>query len=116
MDPSDAATDGSVREALLRIEGKLYESGVLVTTTGDSECAVTLAFEDAVVGTAKVFALVVHVTTVVSAHISRSRWRALQAYVVERYAMLQVEFPKDVREVLLECAGPFVCVNKVLIR
>jgi hypothetical protein len=50
MDAKAAAANGSVRGALLRIEDKLYESGVLVTAMGDSEAEVTLAFEEVAVG------------------------------------------------------------------
>jgi hypothetical protein len=111
MDAKAAAANGSVREALLRIEDKLYESGVLVTATGDSEAEVTLAFEEVAVGKRKVFAMVVRVVTGRTARTSRSRWQMLREYVLERYAMLQADFPEDVREALLDCPGPLVFVN-----
>ena len=116
MDAKAAAADESVRDALLRIEDKLYESGVLVTATGDSEAEVTLAFEEVAVGKRKVFAMVVRVVTGRTARTPRSRWQTLWEYVLERYAMLQADFPEDVREALLDCAGPLVFVNGVMTR
>jgi hypothetical protein len=116
MNPKEAAADESVREALLRIEDKLYESGVLVTATGDSEADVTLAFEGVAVDKAEVFALVVRVVTDRAARTSRQRWQAFREHVVERYAMLQADFPEDVREALLDCRGPLVFVNGTMTR
>jgi len=105
-----------VREALLRIEDKLYESGVLVTATDDSEAEVTLAFEEVALGRSKVFAMVVRVATGRTARTSRSRWQTLRGYVLERYVMLQADFPEDVREALLDCSGPLVFVNGAMTR
>jgi len=116
MDAKAAAADESVRDALLRIEDKLYESGVLVTATGDSEAEVTLAFEEVAVGKRKVFAMVVRVVAGRTARTPRSRWQALRGYVLERYAMLQADFPEDVREALLDCPGPLVFVNGAMAR
>lgn len=116
MDAKAAAANGSVREALLRIEDKLYESGVLVTATGDSEAEVTLAFEEVAVGEGTVFAMVVRIVTGRTARTSRSGWQKLREYVLERYAMLQADFPEDVREALLDCPGPLVCVNGAMTR
>lgn len=116
MDARTAATNEQVREALLRVEDKLYESGALVTATGDSESQVTVAFEDVAIGEAEVFAMVVRVMTNTRARISRSRWHALRGYVLERYAMLQADFPPDVREALLDCPGPLVLVNGAVMR
>jgi hypothetical protein len=116
MDVTAAAADESVRDALLGIEDKLYESGALVTATGDSEAEVTLAFEEVPVGKDKVFAMVVRVIARPTSRTSRSRWQTLREYVLERYAMLQADFPEDVREALLDCAGPFVFVNGSMTR
>jgi hypothetical protein len=116
MDPRAAATNEQVREALLRIEDKLYESGVLVTATGDSESEVTIAFEDAAVGEVEVLAMVVRVRVNTQARISRSRWHAVRDYVLERYVMLQADFSSDVREALLDCPGPLVLVNGAVMR
>lgn len=104
MDAKAAGANGSVREALLRIEDKLYESGVLVTATGDSEAEVTLAFEEVAVGKRKVLAMGVRAVTGRTARTSRSRWQMLREYVLERYAMLQADFPEDVRAQLVNRA------------
>lgn len=111
MDVKAAVANGSVCEALLRIEDRLYESGVLVTATGDSEAEVTLAFEEVTLGKSKVFAMAVRVVTGRTARTPRSRWQTLREYVLERYAMLQADFPEEVREALLDCRGPLVFVN-----
>lgn len=116
MDAKAAAANESVRDALLRIEDKLYESGVLVTATDDSEAEVTLAFEEVALGKSKVFAMVVRVATGRTARTSRSRWQTLRGYVLERYGMLQADFPEDVREALLDCSGPLVFVNGAMTR
>lgn len=116
MDARTAATNEQVREALLRVEEKLYESGVLVTATGDSESEVTITFEDVAVGDVEVFAMAVRVMANTRARIPRSRWHVLRDYVLERYAMLQVDFPSDVREALLDCPGPLVLVNGAVMR
>lgn len=116
MDARAAAANGSVREALSSIEDKLYESGALVTATGDSEAEVTLAFEEVAIGKDKMFAMVVRVVARRTSRTPRSPWQTLREYVLERYAMLQADFPEDVREALLDCAGPLVFVNGAMTR
>ncbi|OOG56185.1 hypothetical protein [Rhodanobacter sp. C03] len=115
MNSKEAAANASVREALRCIEDKLYETGMLVTATGDSECEVTIAFDDVDIGDAKVFALMVRVATRSRARTSRSCFQTVRQYVLERYSMLQVGLPEDVREPLLDCVGPIVFVNGAMV-
>lgn len=116
MDAKQAATHASVQEGLLRIEDTLYASGAVVTATGDNEAGVTLAFENVLVGKDNLFALVVRIASERAASTSRSRWQRLSDEVLRRYAMLQAELPGDVREALLDCAGPVVLLNGARVR
>jgi len=115
MNSKDAAVDASVQDALRCIEDKLYETGMLVTATGDSECDVTIAFDDVHIRKEKVFALVVRVATRRPARTSRPSWQAVRQYVLEKYSMLQAGLPEDVREPLLDCVGPIVFVNGAMV-
>jgi len=116
MDAEAAAADASVRAVLLRVEEKLYESGALVTATGDSEAEVTLAFENVLVGKEQIFAMVVRVASGRAARIRRSRLQALSGDALRCYAMLQTGLPEEVRGALLDCAGPVVLLNGEMAR
>ena len=45
MDFNEAAADASLQDVLCCIEDKLYETGALVTATGDPESDVSVLFE-----------------------------------------------------------------------
>jgi hypothetical protein len=60
--------------------------------------------------------MVVRIVTGRTVLTSRSGWQKLREYVLERYVVLQADFPEDVREALLDCPGPLVCVNGAMTR
>lgn len=115
MDRMRAAADASVVEMLRAIEDKLYETGLLVTATGDPESDVTLAFEEVEVSGCTVFALTVQVGAPPDSDLARPGWSALRQYVAEKFSMLQSGLPEDVRELLLDGRGPLVVLNGVLV-
>lgn len=116
MTAGAAATDEAVVEMLQGIEDKLYESGALVTATGDPECDVTIAFRNVDVDGATLLALTVQLTTRRPVRVARSRWEPLLQEVSRRYASLQSELPEPVREPLLDCVGPVAILNGTMLR
>ncbi|MET4570238.1 hypothetical protein [Rhodanobacter soli] len=113
MNFSEAAADESALEVLRCIEDKLFETGALVSATGDSESDVSLRFETMFVGGEELPVLVIAVTSAVRGVENRLSCDELRNDVLARYANLLSDLPDDVREVLLDCRGPVVTVNGV---
>jgi hypothetical protein len=114
MDFKEAAANEAVVDILRCIEDKLYETGLLVTATDDSESDVTIAFEKIVVGGEEIQALVVSINANVPSTPRRFLgWEPIRHYVMEKYSALQDELLEDVREPLLDSLGPVVFLNGV---
>lgn len=113
MQFNEAAISESVVNVFHRIEDKLYESGMLVTATGDPESEVTIAFKEVVVGAKEIHALVIFVDANVPSTLRHLDWKAIRHYVIEKYSTLQDELPEDVRQPLLDSLGPVVFLNGV---
>lgn len=111
MDILSAASHEQVVDMLHAIEDKLYETGVLVSATGDSEADATIAFREVRIQGKVVVALVVDVATGLPVRPTRSHWTPFRNYVLEKYATLQQALPTAIREGLLDCPGPLLRVN-----
>jgi hypothetical protein len=114
MDFNEAAADASVQDLLCCIEDKPYETGALVTATGDPESDVSVLFETMVVDGNERPVFVIAITSAVRRVKRRLSCDELKNDVLAMYAHLQDELPADVREVLLDCAGPVVTINGVV--
>lgn len=113
MNFSEAAADESVLDVLRCIEDKLFETGALVSATGDPESDVSLRFETMRVGGETLPVLVIAVTSAVRGVGKRLACDDLRNDVLARYADLLSDLPDDVREPLLDCRGPVVTLNGV---
>ncbi|MCE5233905.1 MAG: hypothetical protein ABFC67_15220 [Mizugakiibacter sp.] len=111
IDVLRAASDEQVIDLLRAIEDKLYETGTLVSVTGNPEADVTIEFRQVIVGGKPVVALAVQVTTDQPFESTSAHWDPLRHFVIEKYASLQCALPEPVRERLLDCPGPLVLVN-----
>jgi hypothetical protein len=111
IDALRAASDEQVIDLLRAIEDKVYETGLLVSATGNPEADVTIAFRQVIISGKTIVALVVQVTTDQPFESAGSRWDPLRHFVVEKYASLQCALPTRIRECLLDCPGPLVFVN-----
>jgi hypothetical protein len=109
----EAATNESVVDVLLRIEDKLYETGMLVTATNDSESEVAIAFKEIVIGGEEIHTLVISVDANVHSTSRCLDWEPIRHYVIEKYSTLQDELPEGVRGALLDSLGPLVFLNGV---
>jgi len=111
MDFSSAASDPSVLDLLRGIEDKLYERGVIVTVTGDSESDVTIAFKVLTVRSEQVPALVVAVTTVEAGGLGEIDWEGLSDYVNDEYLQLRWLLRREVSNALEGSCGQYVTLN-----
>lgn len=111
IDALRAASDEQVIDLLRAIEDKVYETGLLVSATGNPEADVTIAFRQVIISEKTIVALVVQVTTDQPFESAGSQWAPLRHFVVEKYASLQYALPEPIRERLLDCPGPLVFVN-----
>lgn len=111
MNFSEAAASELVADVLRCIEDKLYETGALVTATGDSESDVSLRFETLVVNDAELPVLTIAINSSVPGVEQRLSCNELRNYVLALYANLQDELPSDVRELLVDSSGPVVTIN-----
>ena len=113
MNFKEAPAGESALDVLRCIEDKLFETGALVSATGDSESDVNLRFETMLVGGEELPVLVIAVTSAVRGVEKMLSCDELSNDVLVMYANLLSDLPNDVREVLLDCRGPVVTVNGV---
>jgi len=114
MDFNEAAADASLQDVLCCIEDKLYETGALVTATGDPESDVSVLFETMVVDGNERPVLVIAITFAARGVERRLSCDELKNYVLAMYAGLQDKLAVDVREVLIDSVGPVVTINGVV--
>lgn len=105
------ASDERVTDLLRAIEDKLYETGLLTSTTRNPEADVTIAFREVIVRGKAVVALVVDIATDQPFDARGLHWDPLRHYVLQKYAALQCALPEALRECLLNCPGPLLIVN-----
>lgn len=111
MEFSSAIGDASVLDVLRSIEDKLYERGVLVTVTGDSESDVTISFKVIAVRSEQVPALVVAVTAVETQRLDEADWEVLSDYVNDEYLRLRAQLRGEVLDALEESCSQYVTLN-----
>lgn len=111
MEFSSAIGDASVLDVLRSIEDKLYERGVLVTVTGDSESDVTISFKVIAARSEQVPALVVAVTAVETQRLDEADWEGLSDYVNDEYLRLRAQLRGEVLDALDESCGQYVTLN-----
>jgi len=114
MDFNEAAADASLQDVLCCIEDKLYETGALVTATGDPESDVSVFFETMVVDGNERPVFVIAITSAAHGVERRLSCDELKNYVLAMYAGLQDKLAVDVREVLIDSVGPVVTINGVV--
>ena len=111
MDILKAAASEPVMDLLRAIEDKLYETGVLVSATGDAEADVTLAFRQVTSDAGTIVAMTIQVATRQPLDPVGRNWEPLRHHVLAGFASLQDRLPEDLRERLLDCPGALVFVN-----
>lgn len=114
MNFSEAAADESALDVLQCIEDKLFETGALVSATGDPESDVGLRFERMLIGGEELPVLLIAITSEVPGVEKRLSCDELRNYVLATYADMQGGLPSGVREALLDCRGPIVTINGVM--
>ena len=111
MEFNSAASDRSVIDVLQSIENKLYESGFLVTVTGDSESDVTIDFEVVTVRSEQVPALVIAVAAAEGRGLDEADWEGLSDWVNDEYLRLRAQLRGEVLEALEKSCGQYVTLN-----
>lgn len=115
MNFKDAARDESVIGLLRRIEDKLYERGFLVTTTGDPESDVVIAFESIMDRGEEVPALIIAITSNAPITSNDANWEGISDYVNEKYLDLQNELSDAAQKALEESCGQYVTLNGMIV-
>lgn len=111
MNFSEASHHAAVLEVLRSIEDKIYERGVLVTVTGDSESDVTISFKVVTTRGEEVPALMIAVTAVASRNLERADWESLSDYINDEYLQVRPLLGKEVLAGLDESCGQYVTLN-----
>lgn len=106
-----AAAHEGVVDGLRSIEDKIFETGQLVTATGDAESDVTLRFLIADIGNGPAPYLIIDVTTGAAVDEESDAWVELSDYVYSKYLDLSGSLPRRTSSVLGETAGQLTRVN-----
>jgi hypothetical protein len=111
MDFNSAANDISTLDVLRSIEDKLYERGLLVMITGDSEGEVTINFTTITLSEEEIPALLISVVAAESDVTDKADWEGLSDYVNDEYLGLRPLLRRDVLAALDESCGQYVTFN-----
>jgi len=114
-DDSGESVDNEVDDILRGIEDKLYETGLLVTATGDPESDVTLRFAEHVIDGEEVQALEISICSESPDIHTRFSSDELSSYVLGKLSDFQADISNDSGESPLLMVTPVVLLNgKVL--
>jgi hypothetical protein len=111
MNFAKAAAHEEVVDGLRCIEDKIYETGTLVTATGDAESDVSLCFLIADIGNGPAPYLVIDVTTKATVDEESDAWVDLSDYVYSKYLDLSGSLPRHTSSALGETSGQLTRVN-----
>lgn len=111
MDFREAAQHEDIVDLLRRIEDKIRERGLLVSTTRDSESDITISFNSIPVRGSIAPCLIIDITTTLAVDEASASYRRLRDYVLEKYGELSTSLPQGVVDALDGSFGPILRVN-----
>ena len=101
----------SVRDDIDAIEDKLYERGLLVASTGDTDAEVRITFDEWGSGGERGLYCIIAITAESSDEIDDAHFEEISDYVGSKIAEVSEFWGSNVREVLSESLGEVVLLN-----